>query len=367
LFHDKIIKMDINDPQTEIRGNTLVIAIVVGAAMIITAAVTWFIATRYQTPTISPQATENQQSAISINQTQQVSSGLIYKDTVNGYQLKLPSDWTGYKVNNYAKAVGYSIYSFSLPTNDSQFIQNNSPKGYADALDIGIYSLSYFNKNSDNNGPYCGSLGGPNLTGGYNWGPHCYIIGRTDMTVFVAGWPVDAPNDSQWEEISNGASTEAYLKANFSLISGSATAPIANNLLTYANSSYGFSFQYPAPFENEEGATEKWQVDSNINHIAGKNLINIPVDTAATVSILYDNRPPQDASLGVDVYNAPLSSVMAADYFKGQSSVKTTINGISWTKTKYDFYLTEHNGKTYSINGISYVVDPILSTFKFTK
>ncbi|MEI6191409.1 MAG: hypothetical protein WCP24_03545 [bacterium] len=166
------------------------------------------------------------------------SSTLLYVDKVNGYQVKLPKDWTNYRVVNG---------DFQLPTTNKDWyeedINGNKVYGYGTVFSIDTYSLQNWNKLID----ACKK----------DWGLGCVTdndaLGKNTTTVFVKGIsPNSGPNvggDVQWgnlrrEILDANYNSTTYLKANFSVISSASTT--SSNLKTYTNTQYGFSFQYPS-------------------------------------------------------------------------------------------------------------------------
>ena len=135
---------------------------------------------------------------------------ILYVDKVNGYQLKLPSDWTGYKVIDG---------KFLLPTSDKTWyetINGNDTYGYASVFAILKYSIDDWNKMKES----CG------LPNGQNWGPGCFTddgaLGKNNTSFFVAVWPNAGPDvggDAQYGKLREEVTGPNYLKNNFSIIS----------------------------------------------------------------------------------------------------------------------------------------------------
>lgn len=136
----------------------------------------------------------------------------------------------------------------------------------------------------------------------------------------------------------------------------SATPIPANESInqTYINDEYRFSFTYP----------DTWKM---VTAFQASEIDYLP-DSRNFVAIYPDQYPNQDLSARVDVYNVPLTTVKRDNPFvQNLSSSTTTVNGISWTKMGDIDYLTEKDGKTYSVSGREDLISQIVSTFKFTK
>ena len=147
-------------------------------------------------------------------------AGILYINKIEGYQIKLPSDWTNYKVVDG---------KFLLPTSDKTWHETIGGKdtyGYASVFLITKYSMNDWNKMKES----CG------ISGGQNWDRGCYedngeyTLGRTNTTVFVLDGPNAGPDDTQFATFRKEVMTANYLKNNFSIISAvTITSPISSS------------------------------------------------------------------------------------------------------------------------------------------
>ena len=151
---------------------------------------------------------------------------ILYVDKVNGYQLELPSDWTGYRVID-GNLGNIPSWSFQLPTTDSTWYETNASGsnvyGYGAVFTVLGYSLIEWNKMRED----CNS----------NWGIGCFtdsdILGTTTTIVFAVIFPSSGPDvggDAKWgslakEMIPNPTSND-YLKSRFSIIQANPTVVI---------------------------------------------------------------------------------------------------------------------------------------------
>jgi hypothetical protein len=148
---------------------------------------------------------------------------IIYTDKINGYQLKLPNDWTGYKVVDG---------KFLLSTSDktwSETVDGVETFGYASVFVIMRYTINDWNKMKES----CG------VSGGQNWDRGCYedngeyTLGRTNTTVFVLDGPNAGPDDARFSTLRKEVMTGNYLKNNFSIIpTVTITSPKAGEIIT---------------------------------------------------------------------------------------------------------------------------------------
>lgn len=162
---------------------------------------------------------------------------IVYVDKVNGYQIKLPSDWIGYKVVDG---------KFFLPTSDKTWKETINGEytahSYASVFIVLKYSIVDWNKMKES----CGVPKGPNWDRGCYEDNGEYTLGRTNEFVFVLDGPNAGPDDIQFAKLRKEIMAPSYLKNNFSIISLTSTTEVTKDWETYTNTQFGFSFQYPA-------------------------------------------------------------------------------------------------------------------------
>lgn len=127
---------------------------------------------------------------------------------------------------------------------------------------------------------------------------------------------------------------------------------------TYTNMQYGFEFKYSsADIVTEAEATQ---------------LDYLP-NSRKFIGIYPSGGGQQDFSGRVDIYNAPLATVIRDDreLQSNREGKKLIVNGLSWTDLSVRnaglyFYLIEKKGKTFEVSATEELSNQILSTFKFT-
>ena len=128
-------------------------------------------------------------------------------------------------------------------------------------------------------------------------------------------------------------------------------------LSTYTSKNYGFTFQYPSMWAKVMG-----QDTSSSDYLpAGRSF----------VAIYPAQYPAQDFSGRVDVYRAPLKTVLKdSPFLKGMAQETEVFNSLKWTRIGAGdgvSYLIEKNGRTYEVAGSKEVAGQVVSTFVFSK
>lgn len=87
--------------------------------------------------------------------------GLVYINSVLGFQISLPENWKGYKVRSVPMSsnFGAGSFAFQVPTQDKNFTDSLEYKGYATPMYIHVYNKQYWDKVMNEEGPKPGYLG----------------------------------------------------------------------------------------------------------------------------------------------------------------------------------------------------------------
>lgn len=190
------------------------IAILVVTIVILFTATVYFTTTNKTKQTIAPTPKITKEpipTPALPESTQPANNSLLYVNKTLGYQIKLPNNWTGYRVITDA----YNYQNFQLPTSSKTWLEidsnNKEIKGYGTVFTIMVRSLADWNKLVND----CKN----------KWGIGCITdndaLGRTDTTVFSIFWPNSGPSvedDSVWGNLAREVSGIEYFKNNFSIL-----------------------------------------------------------------------------------------------------------------------------------------------------
>ena len=283
------------------HGNASLVILIVLVVAIVAGGIGFMLAKKTETSTEVPAAQSEpvaekqliaQQSAAqqSIQTAQSIrqDESIVYVDKTYGYQIKLPKDWVGYKVENGA---------FQLPTTVKSWYETdaNGKKtyGYGTVFTISVDSMASYSAMKSE----CGSYGSS------TWHPGCYtdeeILGKNNANVFTVTWPNSGPDvkgDAQFAALADEVGKNStYLKNNFSLISDSSSAS-SNKSVTdivwkkYTNSKNDFGFQYPEDWI----ISEQYDKNGYANGIIASSKENPAVKISVTIyGIVY--KTPKEA------------------------------------------------------------------------
>lgn len=148
-------------------------------------------------------------------------SDILYINELEGYQIILPSDWIDYKVVDG---------SFFIPTTVKNWCEE-AGCGYARVFSISKYSVENWMAEQEN----CGKPGWPEICLGEE-----SVIAKSSTTVFVRGLSINSSpevlGDTRWGQITDGVSSITYLKNNFSIIpTVTIISPKGGEILTAGN------------------------------------------------------------------------------------------------------------------------------------